>query len=403
VSVQTLYNWLRNFKISIDDKDIDVQLKDYFEDLTTLQNSLVQVKGMADDMGDANRQLNKERIEMGNENSNMKDNLERKDKRIVKMKSTIDTYKSDIVKLISSVERELEKLKNLGTEDAGKRIVELQGRVKRASDQFVQDDFNGLQMSPMQSPTRNSRKEESVMERDNIWFDIEKSQERYEALLDSYQNIIKDKDLYLKQMEEEIASGKKEMYNLEDANFNMVREKDRKINELSSDNDDLQSKLKKLQTKTDEKVESLKDEIRRNKLNYDEMTAQKEEWSTERRIFTEKVNSLHNDLKELDRAKIEQAANDRQTLADAAAAHRADLADSEKSQRALKDESEKIQRTLKDEIRDLKDATRDLKDKSDDLRAQLNDEKRDHGLDVERMQAALDRRQFEIDVRIFFG
>lgn len=122
--MQTLYNWLRNFKISIDDKDIDVQLKDYFEDLTTLQNSLVQVKGMADDMGDANRQLNKERIDMANENSNMKDNLERKEKRIVKMKSTIDTYKSDIVKLISSVERELEKLKNLGTEDAGKRIVE---------------------------------------------------------------------------------------------------------------------------------------------------------------------------------------------------------------------------------------------------------------------------------------
>ena len=124
MSVQTLYNWLRNFKISIDDKDIDVQLKDYFEDLTTLQNSLVQVKGMADDMGDANRQLNKERIDMSNENSNLKDNLERKEKRIFKLKSTIDTYKSDIVKLISQVERELEKLKNLGTEDAGKRIVE---------------------------------------------------------------------------------------------------------------------------------------------------------------------------------------------------------------------------------------------------------------------------------------
>ena len=254
----------------------------------------------------------------------------------------------------------------------------------------------------MQSPTRNSHKGESVDQRDNIWFDIEKSQERYEALLDSYQNIIKDKDLYLKQMEEEIASGKKEMYNLEDLNFNMVREKDRTINQLSSDNDDLQSKIKKLQTKTDEKVELLKDEIRRNKLNYDEVTAEKEQWSTERKLFTEKVNALHNDLIELDRAKIEQAAADRQTLADAAAGHRADLADSEKCQRALKEESEKLQRTLKDEIRDLKDATRDLKDKCDELRAQVNDEKRAHVSDVEKMQTALDRKHIEIDVNIFF-
>jgi len=56
--------------------------------------------------------------------------------------------------------------------------------------------YQQIQQSPTQahgSPGKGSPGRENT---DNVWFDIEKSQERYEAILDSYQKIIKDKDIY---------------------------------------------------------------------------------------------------------------------------------------------------------------------------------------------------------------
>ena len=70
-----------------------------------------------------------------------------------------------------------------------------------------------------------------------IWFDIKKSQERYEGLLDSYQNVLKDKDAYIKQLEDEIAASKRERFNLENEHFDKIREKDRNINDMKSEND----------------------------------------------------------------------------------------------------------------------------------------------------------------------
>lgn len=83
----------------------------------------------------------------------------------------------------------------------------------------------------------------SKYDHDNVWFDIEKSQERYEALLNSYQNIIKDKDEHIHQLEEEITNCRKERLKLEDEHFQMVRDKDRQISEAERNGQDKSIKL----------------------------------------------------------------------------------------------------------------------------------------------------------------
>lgn len=61
---------------------------------------------------------------------------------------------------------------------------------------------------------------------EHVWFDIEKSQQRYEALLDSYMKIIQDKDSYIKQVDEELNNAKRERLELEDVHFHEIKKKD---------------------------------------------------------------------------------------------------------------------------------------------------------------------------------
>merc|ERR1712232_482278 len=54
-AINEIYAWVKGFKIGSSDKEINVELRDYFEELETLQNALEQVKSLADDMAEANR------------------------------------------------------------------------------------------------------------------------------------------------------------------------------------------------------------------------------------------------------------------------------------------------------------------------------------------------------------
>ena len=63
----------------------------------------------------------------------------------------------------------------------------------------------------------------------NRWFDIEKSQERYEVLLNSYNKIITDKDEHIKTLYDDFQKVKRERSDIEDEYFNQIREKDRLI------------------------------------------------------------------------------------------------------------------------------------------------------------------------------
>jgi len=59
--LQSLYGWLRTFKISESTgKADDSQIKHYFEELSDVKESLREVKTLADEMADTNKALNHE-------------------------------------------------------------------------------------------------------------------------------------------------------------------------------------------------------------------------------------------------------------------------------------------------------------------------------------------------------
>ena len=56
-----------------------------------------------------------------------------------------------------------------------------------------------------------------------MWFDIEKSQERYEVLLNSYNKIITDKDEHIKTLFDDVQKVKRERSEIEDEYFNNLK------------------------------------------------------------------------------------------------------------------------------------------------------------------------------------
>lgn len=87
----------------------------------------------------------------------------------------------------------------------------------------------------------------------NIWFDCEKSTQRYEGLLKTYQNSITKKDDIIKEMEGQMHCLKRERMNLENENLKALREKDDIIKSMNNDYADLVRKQQKLQKEYDTK------------------------------------------------------------------------------------------------------------------------------------------------------
>jgi len=85
---------------------------------------------------------------------------------------------------------------------------------------------------------------------DGVWFDIEKSQERYEALLDSYQKIINDKDNYMKNLEGDLSRSQLQKLSAEDdfqralkGKETQIQDLDIKVNEVLFENTRLKADL----------------------------------------------------------------------------------------------------------------------------------------------------------------
>ena len=125
-----------------------------------------------------------------------------------------------------------------------------------------------------------------------IWFDIKKSQERYEGLLDSYQNVLKDKDAYIKQLEDEIAASKRERFNLENEHFDKIREKDRNINDMKSENDCFDNKNNRLSAEILNLQDELQNLAKKNKKNLDEVLNEKSLWATEKNLLNSNIYNL---------------------------------------------------------------------------------------------------------------
>jgi hypothetical protein len=196
-------------------------------------------------MADSNRLSNKGKSDALLEVGNLKTNVERKDKRISKLKESLEGYRNHTLKLVTSVELELERLKGASFGPGG----------DAGNSRLRQESARGG--SPDDSPGRSPAKTRASGAGDNVWFDIEKSQERYEALLDSYQNIIKDKDTYLGALENDLANAKHERLSLEDEHFNAVREKDRMISDAESGRNDAVNQMNNFRKEMADKINTL--------------------------------------------------------------------------------------------------------------------------------------------------
>jgi len=208
-------------------------------------------------MAEANKTANKEKNLFHAENKNHKENLDRKDKRVTKLKETIETYRSSTLKLVHTVESELERLKFTQNDQTG--LDQAMSNIKWDTQLAIDITNEWSEMSPGRSPMPHSHGP-AEQQHDQIWFDIEKSQERYEAMLDSYQNIIKDKDIYLKQVEEELAAAKHERLDLEDQHFKVILAKDELIAKAEGKWAHLENTLESLKSDLNGKLDDLRGE-----------------------------------------------------------------------------------------------------------------------------------------------
>ena len=103
----------------------------------------------------------------------------------------------------------------------------------------------------------------------NRWFDIEKSQERYEVLLNSYNKIITDKDEHIKTLYDDFQKVKRERSDIEDEYFNQIREKDRLITNAEYEKNNAINNLKIQQKESEDRIKRLQSEINylENRLN----------------------------------------------------------------------------------------------------------------------------------------
>jgi len=97
-------------------------LKDYFSELETLQDALVQVKVLADGMASKNREAN---VKLGQTESELKitkENLARKSKRCEDLKQKLDDYRDNTQKLVYQVEADLSRIQSMANEDLANEI-----------------------------------------------------------------------------------------------------------------------------------------------------------------------------------------------------------------------------------------------------------------------------------------
>jgi chromosome segregation ATPase len=95
---------------------------DLKEENNTLKDTLGQIRLIMGNLETANRTANREKDFAKLEVQNLKDNLERKDRRTSRLKDALENYRKDTIKLIATVEHELERLRNCNPEDIGQEI-----------------------------------------------------------------------------------------------------------------------------------------------------------------------------------------------------------------------------------------------------------------------------------------
>lgn len=227
----------------------------YFDELETLQNQLVSVKDHANEMGETNRNLNIELKGLKTELQNVKENLDRKEKKAEKLKTTINDYRKSTLKLISTVENELSRISNMNVDEIPDNLENLEKELQRQSSKIIESANQNFDSSFIGSPKK------SVNQSTVNWFDVEKSQERYEALLNSYNKIIHDKDAHIKNIYDEVSKLKKDRAEIEDDSFNQIREKDKLITNAEYEKNNAINSYKIYKKENEDRIKRLQGEI----------------------------------------------------------------------------------------------------------------------------------------------
>jgi chromosome segregation ATPase len=77
---------------------------DLKEENNTLKDTLSQIRVIMGNLETANRTANREKELTKVEVQNLKDNLERKDRRTTRLKDALENYRKDTIKLVATVE-----------------------------------------------------------------------------------------------------------------------------------------------------------------------------------------------------------------------------------------------------------------------------------------------------------
>lgn len=315
-----IVDFIKYFYKIITDSKLDVKNKthhnedlvNYFNDLETQQDSLKSVKKVADDIALTNRNINLELSKTKAELKITKENLDRKTKKSEKFKQVIQEYRDTTMKLAHHVEADLERLHGMDLNEIPKYLKGIND-INRQHRNNDEEYFSKLDALNSPGKTQNSK---VSADKENLWFDIEKSQVRYEAMLDSYMGIIKDKDEYIKKIENDFQSLKKDRLDVEDEHFNQIREKDKLLSESEALRNDLTNKLNS-QSKTDKgKIKSCEEELddlrqkvsKKNEALQQKYLGQTEQLAqlTESEINLKKqLGSLTDDLNEIQKELID--------------------------------------------------------------------------------------------------
>jgi len=109
----------------------------------------------------------------------------------------------------------------------------------------------------------------------------------------------------MKKMEEDILKAKREKFELEDQHFNYLRDKERKINDLTAQIDDLNFKQKRIMDDAMHTQEDMRLQIERTLTNYREATIKVEDLTAEKRNLEQKNRDLNEDVNSLNEKKQE--------------------------------------------------------------------------------------------------
>ena len=154
------------------------------------------------------------------------------------------------------------------------------------------------------SPVKNSPGEKS-----GVWFDIEKSQERYEALLDSHMKVIKDKERIIDSLESKLKLAKEnqaeimEKFEEQDHKKNSdIKNLQNLIENLNKDKNEFEDIIKN----KEEEIEELNGKI----LLQEELNEKNDDinnvYERERTNFLNKIKDLETENNRLD-DKLQQA------------------------------------------------------------------------------------------------